>query len=79
MQMMLGCRVFGVVGQCRVRPFAQVHDGRRNKFALAVLLECLTPGGVGVHVVEDHDAAVAKAGDRGNGQFGLCTVCALNQ
>ncbi len=34
-----------------------------NEFALAVVLEGFTPGGVGVHVVEDHDIAVAKAGD----------------
>jgi hypothetical protein len=37
----------------------------KNEFALAVILECLAPGGVGVHVVEDHDIAVAKAGDKG--------------
>ncbi len=36
----------------------------KNEFALAVVLEGLTPGGVGVHVVEDHDAAVAKARDK---------------
>jgi hypothetical protein len=36
-----------------------------NEFALAVILEGLAPGGVGVHVVEDHDVAVAKAGDEG--------------
>ncbi len=36
-----------------------------NEFALAVILEGLAPGGVGVHVVEDHDVAVAKAGDKG--------------
>ncbi len=35
----------------------------KNEFALAVVLEGLTPVGVGVHVVEDHDVAVAKAGD----------------
>jgi hypothetical protein len=34
-----------------------------NVFALAVVLEGLAPGGVGVHMVEDHDVAVAKAGD----------------
>ncbi len=33
-----------------------------NEFALAVVLEGLAPGGVGVHVVEDQDVAVAKAG-----------------
>ncbi len=37
----------------------------KNEFALAVILEGLAPGGVGVHVVEDHDVAVAKAGDKG--------------
>ncbi len=36
-----------------------------NEFALAVFLECLAPGGIGVHVVEDHDVAVAEAGDKG--------------
>jgi hypothetical protein len=35
------------------------------KFALAVILECLALGGAGVHVLEDHDVAVAKAGDKG--------------
>jgi hypothetical protein len=30
---------------------------------LAVILEGFAPGGVGVHVVEDHDVVVAKAGD----------------
>ncbi len=34
-----------------------------NEFALTVVLEGLAPGGVGVHVVEDHDVAVAEAGD----------------
>jgi hypothetical protein len=37
----------------------------KNEFALAVILEGLAPGGVGVHVVEDHDVVVAKAGDKG--------------
>ena len=37
----------------------------KNEFALTVILEGLAPGGVGVHVVEDHDVAVAKAGDKG--------------
>jgi hypothetical protein len=39
----------------------------KNEFTLAVILECLDPGpgGVRVHVVEDHDVAVAKAGDKG--------------
>jgi hypothetical protein len=37
----------------------------KNGFALTVILEGLTPGGVGVHMVEDHDVAVAKAGDKG--------------
>ncbi len=36
----------------------------KNEFALTVILEGLDPGGVGVHVVEDHDVAVAKAGDK---------------
>jgi hypothetical protein len=37
----------------------------KNEFTLAVILEDLAPGGVGVHVVEDHDVAVAEAGDEG--------------
>jgi hypothetical protein len=37
----------------------------KNEFALAVILEGLALGGVGVYVVEDHDVAVAKAGDKG--------------
>ncbi len=37
----------------------------KNEFALTVILEGLAPGGVGVHVVEDHDVAVAEAGDEG--------------
>ncbi len=36
-----------------------------NEFALAVILEGLAPGGIGVHVVEDHDVGVAKARDKG--------------
>ncbi len=36
----------------------------KNEYALAVVLEGLTPGGVGVHMVEDHDVVVAKAGDK---------------
>jgi hypothetical protein len=35
-----------------------------NEFALAVILEGLAPGGVGVHVVEDHGVAIAEAGDK---------------
>jgi hypothetical protein len=37
----------------------------KNEFALAVILEGLALGGVGVHMVEDHDVAVAQAGDKG--------------
>jgi hypothetical protein len=37
----------------------------KNEIALTVILEGLAPGGVGVHVVEDHDLAVAKAEDKG--------------
>ncbi len=36
----------------------------KNEFSLAVILECLAPGGVGVHVVEDHDVTVSEAGDK---------------
>ncbi len=48
-----------------------------NEFALAVILECLTPGGVGVHVVEDHDVAVAKAGDKRETACLVHVQCAL--
>ncbi len=34
-----------------------------NEFTLAVVLESLTLGGVGVHIMEDHDVVVAEAGD----------------
>ncbi len=44
----------------------------KNEFALAVILEGLAPGGVGVHVVEDHDVAVAEAGDE---KETACLVC----
>ncbi len=43
------------------------HEGAtagKNEFALAVILEGLASGGVGVHEVEDHDVVVAKAGDK---------------
>jgi len=42
-----------------------LHEGvmaGKNEFTLAVVLEGLAPGGVGVHMVEDHDVAVAEAG-----------------
>ncbi len=48
-----------------------------NEFALAVILEGLVPGGVGVHVVEDHDVAVAKAGDKGEVACLVCVHCVL--
>ncbi len=52
----------------------------KNEFALAVFLKGLTPGGVGVQVVEDHDVVVAKAGDkRETACFGPCTFCPSNQ
>ncbi len=35
----------------------------KNEFALIIVLEGLASGGVGAHMVEDHDVAVAKAGD----------------
>jgi hypothetical protein len=44
-----------------------LHKGAtagKNEFALAVVLEGLASRGVGVHMVEDHDVAVAKAGDK---------------
>ncbi len=37
----------------------------KNEFTLAVILDGLAPGGVGVHMVEDHDVVVAEAGDKG--------------
>jgi hypothetical protein len=36
----------------------------KNEFALTVVFEGLAPGGVGVHMVEDHNVAVAKARDK---------------
>ncbi len=36
----------------------------KNEFALTFILECLAPGGFGVHMVEDQDVAAAKAGDK---------------
>ncbi len=49
----------------------------KNEFALAVVLECLALGGVGVHVVEDHDVAVAKAGDERETAHLVCVHCVL--
>ncbi len=48
-----------------------------SEFALAVILECLAPGGVGVHVVEDHDVAAADAGDKGDMARLVCVQCAF--
>ncbi len=49
----------------------------KNELALAVILECLAPGGVGVHMVEDHDVAVAEAGDEGEIAHLVCLQCVL--
>ncbi len=49
----------------------------KNEFALAVILEGLAPVGVGVYVVEDHDVAVAKAGDKGETARLVCVNCAF--
>jgi hypothetical protein len=49
----------------------------KNEFTLAVILEGLAPGGVGVHVVEDHDVAVAEAGDKGETACLVCVHCVL--
>ncbi len=49
----------------------------KNEFALAVILECLTQGGDGVHMVEDHDVAVAKAGDTRETAQLVCVQCVL--
>jgi hypothetical protein len=49
----------------------------KNEFALAVVLEGLAPGGVGVHVVEDHDVVVAKAGDKRETACLVCVHCVL--
>ncbi len=38
--------------------------GKNEFVALTVVLEGLAPGEVGVHVAEDHDVAVAQAGDK---------------
>jgi hypothetical protein len=48
-----------------------------NEFALAVVLEGFAPGGVGVHMVEDHDVAVAKAGDKREMARLVCVHCVL--
>jgi hypothetical protein len=48
-------------------PLGHLHKGTtagKYDFSLAVVLEGLTPGGVGVHMVEDHNVAVAEAGDK---------------
>jgi hypothetical protein len=49
----------------------------KNEFALAVILEGLAPGGVGVHMVEDHDVAVTKAIDEGETARLVCVHCVL--
>ncbi len=48
-----------------------------NEFALAVILEGLASGGVGVHVVEDHDVAAAEAGGEGETACLVRAHCAL--
>jgi hypothetical protein len=50
----------------------------KNEFALAVVLEGLAPGGVGVHVVEDHGVAVAEAGDKREMACLVCVLCPSN-
>jgi hypothetical protein len=47
----------------------------KNEFALAVVLECLVLGGVGVQVVEDHDVVVSEAGDKGETAFLVRVQC----
>ncbi len=49
----------------------------KNEFALNVVLECLAPGEVGVHMVEEHDVAIAKAGDKGEMARSVCVQCVL--
>jgi hypothetical protein len=50
-----------------------------NEFALAVILESLASGEVGVHVVEDHNESGCQGWrQRGNSLFGLCTLCLSN-
>jgi hypothetical protein len=51
--------------------------GGKNEFTLAVILECLAPGGVGVHVVEDHDVTVAEAGEKGKTAHLFHVQCVL--
>ncbi len=46
-----------------------------NELALVIILECLAPGGVGVHVVEDYDVAVAEAQDEGETAHLVCVQC----
>ncbi len=60
---MLDCQVLGVVDNAALDHSCKCATAGKNEFALAVVLDCLAPGGVGVHVVEDHDVAVAKARD----------------
>jgi hypothetical protein len=48
-----------------------------SEFTLAVVLEGLAPAGVGVHMVEDHDVAVAKAGDKRETACLVCVHCVL--
>ncbi len=49
----------------------------KNEFALAFVLEGLALGGVEVHVVEDHDVAVAKARDERETACLVCVHCVL--
>jgi hypothetical protein len=49
----------------------------KNEFALAVVLEGLAPGGVGVHVVENHDLVVAEAGEDRETACLVCVHCVL--
>ncbi len=49
----------------------------KNEFALAVILEGLAPGGVGVQVVVDDVVAVAEAGDKGETARLVHVHCAL--
>jgi hypothetical protein len=50
----------------------------KKEFTIAVILEGLAPGGVGVHVMEDHDVVVTKAGDKRKTACLVCVQCFLH-
>ncbi len=62
---MLGCQVLVPWDDAALGHLHECATAGENEFALAVILEGLAPGVVGVNMVEDHDVAVAEAGDKG--------------